>query len=95
MARLRPSRRGGPEPAAAAPALRLKVYAPNGDLYDVLEASSPDGRGRRRLLRGEARLPVAGSSIIHSSLYGRWRVVPFVEGAEAPCGRPRTFSIQP
>ena len=81
--------------APSPPALRLHVHAPNGHLYDVLEASPFRGRWWRPFLRAEARLPVAGSSILNSSLYGRWTVVPYLEGDERPCGRARPFAIEP
>jgi hypothetical protein len=38
----------------------------------------------------EVVFPVAGSTIVTSSLYGRWEVEVSVDGASEPCGR-RTF----
>jgi hypothetical protein len=43
----------------------------------------------------EATLAVAGSSIAFTSLYGRWRVEPRLEGESLPCGRPEFFTIRP
>jgi hypothetical protein len=40
-----------------------------------------------------ARLPVAGTAIALSSIYGRWKVVPHLDGDEAPCGKVTSFSI--
>jgi hypothetical protein len=40
-----------------------------------------------------ARLPVAGTAITTSSLYGKWKVVPHLDGAQAACGRGTTFAI--
>ncbi len=37
--------------------------------------------------------PVAGTSIVTSSLYGRWTATVDVEGAEASCARPVSFVI--
>jgi hypothetical protein len=72
--------------------LRLRVYAPSGFLYQVLAVPVAAGRGHRRI---EARLPVAGTSIMASGLYGRWRVVPQVDDSSEPCGPGRPFVIQP
>lgn len=38
--------------------------------------------------------PVAGSTIVTSSLYGKWRVEISLDGAARPCGRPRYFTIR-
>jgi len=43
----------------------------------------------------EAALAVAGSSIAWTSMYGKWRVEPRIEGASKPCGRPEFFTIRP
>jgi hypothetical protein len=40
-----------------------------------------------------ARLPVAGTSIMTSSLYGKWKVVPHLDGSLKPCGAATVFSI--
>lgn len=40
-----------------------------------------------------ARLPVAGTSIMTSSLYGKWKVVPHLDGSSKACGKASTFSI--
>jgi hypothetical protein len=37
--------------------------------------------------------PVAGTSIVSSSLYGKWRVVAWPEGADSPCVTP--FGLRP
>jgi hypothetical protein len=72
---------------------RLRVYAPDGFLYQVLETSARPRRGG--LTRYEARLPVAGTSIMMSGLYGRWRVVPHLDDGREPCGPARSFVIRP
>jgi hypothetical protein len=41
-----------------------------------------------------ARLPVAGTAIVTSSLYGGWTVVPHLDGQLDPCGPGRHFSIR-
>jgi hypothetical protein len=73
--------------------LQLRLYTPQGFLYQVLEARLDAGRPRQR--RFEARLPVAGTSIMASGLYGRWRVVPYLDDRREPCGPARSFVIQP
>lgn len=41
-----------------------------------------------------ARLPVAGTSITTSSLYGRWSVEPYLDGEAAACGPAARFTIR-
>lgn len=84
--------------------LNLRVYTPKGHLYQELsvpfDAGEPTGvaevaaRGERRS-RLAARLPVGGTSITTASLYGRWKVVPHLDGSLKPCGAGTTFSIVP
>ncbi len=73
--------------------LQLRLYTPDGFLYQVLDTRAV--RGRAGFSRYEARLPVAGTSIMTSGLYGRWRVVPHADGAREPCGIGRSFVIRP
>jgi hypothetical protein len=73
--------------------LRLRLYTPSGFLYQVL--SVPVGAGRNGPRRLEARLPVAGTSIMASGLYGRWRVVPHLDDSLEACGSGRRFVIRP
>lgn len=73
--------------------LQLRLYTPDGFLYQVLETKlDPARRWRHRF---EARLPVAGTSIMASGLYGRWRVVPHLDDRREPCGSARSFVIKP
>jgi len=72
--------------------LQLHVYTPGGFLYQVLELPL-DPASRKRVYN--ARLPVAGTSIMTSGLYGRWKVVPYADDAREPCGRGRSFVIRP
>ena len=72
--------------------LRLRLYTPSGFLYQVLAVPVAADRGHRRV---EARLPVAGTSIMASGLYGRWRVVPQLDDSSVPCGPGRHFVIRP
>jgi hypothetical protein len=73
--------------------LQLRLYTPDGFLYQVLEAKPVPGRHATH--RFEARLPVAGTSIMASGLYGRWRVVPHLDDRREPCGTSRSFVIKP
>jgi len=80
--------------------LALKVFTPRGHLYQTLRvpvtASSLPARGPRppsRTQKISARLPVSGTLIVTSSLYGRWRVVPYLDDSAAPCGRELRFEI--
>jgi hypothetical protein len=50
--------------------------------------------GESGTCRVSARLPVAGTWIMTSSLYGNWRVDAHLDGAVWPSGR-RRFTIQP
>ena len=53
------------------------------------------GDTRSRVHYGvSATLPVAGTSITLSSLYGRWTVQPYLDGQPAPCGPASRFTIR-
>lgn len=47
----------------------------------------------KRSYRVSTRLPVAGTSIMASSLYGNWKVVPHLDGNLKACGPAGAFSI--
>ena len=92
-------------PRAATPGrvVQLKLYTPRGFLYQVLETSIPQPNPRRRG-RGRAvpkkqdttasvRLPVAGTWITQNTLYGKWKVVPYLAGQPQACGHARTVEI--
>ncbi len=93
--------RKGEESTAATPLL-FDVFTPRGQRYQVLLAESRqvvaerDGRRVKRVSRTrEARLAVAGSSIAWTSMYGKWRVEPRIEGDSQPCGRSEYFTVRP
>jgi hypothetical protein len=48
-----------------------------------------------RFSRVEVVFPVGGTSISASSLYGRWSVQAFLDGATDPCGAKTHFQIKP
>jgi len=81
--------------------LLFDVFNPHGQRYQVLVAEERVAQGRRgrRFERPGrelgASMAVAGSSIAWTSMYGRWRVEPRIEGEQEPCGRPEFFVIRP
>lgn len=71
--------------------VRFQVVTPKGHLYQEIQvAQRPDGR---RISRVSAQLPVAGTFISTSSLFGRWRVVPYLDDDAEPCGPGAAFTI--
>ena len=83
--------------------LEFKVYTPKGNLYQSMtlqfdaDAPIPEGTRRRsrRFLPVNAVLPVAGTSIVTSSMYGTWKVEAFLDGSNRRCSHPRKFTIEP
>lgn len=82
----------------------LKIYTPKGHLYQTItvpiasdEAKQKESRERRQSKRSfaVATLPVAGTTIVTSSLYGTWRVEAHLDGGTNPCGRAQQFTIEP
>ena len=57
---------------------------------ELVAVRAPTGQ---RAYRVSAHLPVAGTSIMTSSLYGKWKVVPYVDGSTRACGPAAAFSI--
>lgn len=83
--------------------LEFKVYTPKGNLYQSMnlsfdaDAPPPENptRNSRRYQKVSAVLPVAGTSIVSSSMYGTWKVEAFLDGNEQRCARPTKFEIEP
>jgi hypothetical protein len=73
--------RASPRGASRSRRIELHVLTPGGHLYQKLPAP--------------ARLPVAGTQITQRGLYGRWSVVPYVEGGLEPCGPGASFTLDP
>jgi hypothetical protein len=81
--------------------LHFKVFTPRGHLYqDIAVPFSVDPASATRTGQAKpsrnpirARLPVAGTSIANNSLYGRWRVVPYLDDSIRPCAAATTFRI--
>ena len=75
---------------------QIHLYTPNGHLYQKLTTAKTGKQTRRRrnFEWAAATLPVAGTTIVWSSLYGTWRAEVFAEGSEQSC-RARRFRIVP
>ncbi len=52
-------------------------------------------RGRSLFAAASATLPVGGTDIVSSGLYGRWRVEAHLDGAEQRCGLVGLFDLSP
>ena len=50
--------------------------------------------GGRKFESVDVSFPVAGSTIVTSSLYGRWAVEVYLDGAADPCGKPTFFHLR-
>jgi hypothetical protein len=89
--------RGGPH------LLELKVYTPRGHLYQVLPVAFEGSGGAASFVRvgGAVRqrvvatLPVAGTAIVTTSLYGRWTAAVHLDGATESCATPVSFRLVP
>lgn len=55
---------------------------------------SSTGTGWKRHAAVSTTLPVAGTSIVSSSLYGKWTAEAFVDGSLSPCGATARFVIR-
>lgn len=80
--------------AQASPAPRTRVvpgYPRPLEVQPLVPARSSTMRAEYEL---HARLPVAGTSITLSSLYGTWSVQPFLDGRAEPCGPATRFEIR-
>ncbi len=79
-------------PRGEAPEAEVRTVGfPRGVPVQQLGASA-DGRGRRRH-SVRARLPVAGTSITMSTLYGRWMVQAYLDDHTRSCSPARRFTI--
>lgn len=86
-------------PADDAGTLHLKLFTPKGHLYQELRVTTELAADRNQRRRSRHRwlsasLPVAGTTIVTSSLYGRWRAEAYVDDGSSPCARPRSFIIR-
>jgi hypothetical protein len=81
----------GPQADAAAPAARVVPGYPRPLEVQRLVPAQSGTRGEYEL---HARLPVAGTSITQSSIYGTWSVQAFLDGQAEPCGPATRFTIR-
>jgi len=71
--------------AAGAHSQRLKLFAPDGALYQQFTTEFAVGTGRAPAwLPVETRLPVGGTWITEHSLYGTWRLEVYLDAASQP-----------
>jgi hypothetical protein len=71
------------------------VLTPQGRLYQQIQVSDrADDEEDERVSRVSALLPVAGTFIATSSLFGKWRVVPYVDDDTEPCAAPSVFLLE-
>jgi len=71
---------------------RVDLYAPDGTLYQRFAGSFT---GDRRPVAVVTRVPVAGSSIVDSSLLGAWCAEAFLDDEDAPIARRRFDLLAP
>jgi hypothetical protein len=71
------------------------VITPQGHLYQEIQVADPveDDDDNDRVSRVSARLPVAGTFIVTSSMFGKWRVVPYIDDDAEPCAAASVFRI--
>jgi hypothetical protein len=79
-------------PLASGKAKRLQAarHLPGYPYPVPVHSTSTVKAGKREYEAVDVSFPVAGSTIVTSSLYGRWKVEVYLDGAAEPCGR-RTF----
>jgi hypothetical protein len=81
----------GPSPAAPPPRVVPGVPRP----LEVQQLAPVRGASATRSeYELSARLPVAGTSITMSSIYGTWSVQPYLDGGAEPCGPATRFTIR-
>lgn len=71
---------------------RVDLYAPDGTLYQRFAGTFT---GERRPVAIVTRVPVAGSSIVDSSLLGEWCAEVFLDDEDAPIARRRFDLLEP
>ncbi len=78
------------QPSAAPPPRAVPGYPRPLEVQRLVPVRSGT-RGEYELI---ARLPVAGTSITQSSIYGTWSVQAFLDGQAEPCGPVTRFTIR-
>jgi hypothetical protein len=72
---------------------RVRWDGPPGPATEQVPQVVGHGAGRRYEVA--ATLPVGGTAIVSNSLYGRWRVLAYLDGSAEPCGSGAGFEIGP
>ena len=72
--------------------VRFRIFTPKGHLYQEIQVVHRAKAGKR-VATLSGRLPVAGTAIATNSLYGRWRVVPYLDDSPRPCGAAAAFTV--
>jgi hypothetical protein len=80
----------GAQPAAP-PSRVVPGYPRPLEVQRLVPVRASGARGEYEL---HARLPVAGTSITLSSIYGTWSVQTYLDGQAAPCGPVTRFTIR-
>lgn len=70
----------------------FRVLTPKGYVYQQIQVPHR-AQEADRVSRVSASIPVAGTFIATSSLYGRWRVVPYLDDDPEPCAAASGFRI--
>jgi hypothetical protein len=81
----------GLQSAAAPPPRVVPGYPRPLEVQRLVAVRTSGTRGEYEL---RARLPVAGTSITLSSIYGTWSVQTFLDGRAEPCGPATKFTIR-
>jgi len=81
--------------AAASPAEAPPPRRKLSDLARPVDVQQAERDARSRSSTVRATLPVAGTSIVSSSLYGRWTAVAYLDGSTEACVAPRAFRLRP
>ena len=68
---------------------RVPTYPRPLDVHVLEEYESRDGRVQGTTLR----MPVAGTSVVSGSLYGKWHIDVYLDGQEMPCQIENSFSL--
>jgi hypothetical protein len=88
----RPPSTGTPSPRGRSREARTRIV-PNYPFPVEEQDLLPVRYQGRRFARVTARLPVGGTSITTSSLYGLWSVEAYLDGSNVPCSPKRSFTI--
>ncbi|MFV2072115.1 MAG: hypothetical protein ACC742_05620 [Thermoanaerobaculales bacterium] len=79
-----------PEKGEATPGVRRLPGYPYPIQVQALHPAMVDGTTYESV---DVSFPVAGSTIVTSSLYGRWKVEVSLDGFDRPCGQPVFFEL--